>query len=436
MVDEALATRDGARRKGLKGAHIVIASSSKQTLRATTPRPSRTRAGATVRRCAPAPAALRLPGTPVPTSTSKPPATPAKTRRRGNAPTLQDVARAAGVSEMAASSALNGGRRGSARVSAETCERVLAAAHRLGYRPNATARALVNRRTDALGFVTHILGEDPNLYFLEVFSGVLQSATAAGQTTAVFTLNHWSEASVRIPALCDGRVDGLILLAPNLEDDLSGWLPSHTPLVSVHADRPMAGVPDIGTDDEAGAFAIVRRLLDIGHRRILHVGGPSGFSMTDQRVEGYLRAHAEAGVKPPRDHVIRAPLSVDGGREAMQEWMRHHRGQPLPQAVFGCNDAIAFGCIETLRSHGLRVPVDVSVVGYDNTYMARSAHMATVHQPLHEIGRRAVETLLQRIEARRQGEPHAPEPSNIILPTDIVTGETLAKPRKTRLAIA
>jgi DNA-binding LacI/PurR family transcriptional regulator len=370
----------------------------------------------------------------VPTSKPKPPATPPKTRRRSDAPTLADVARAAGVSEMAASSALNGGRRGSARVSAETCERVLAAAQRLAYRPNATARALANRRTNALGFVTHILGEEPNLYFLEVFSGVMQSATAAGQTTSVFTLSNWDEAPVRIPAMCDGRVDGLILLAPNLQDESLAWLPPHTPLVSVHADSPVAGVVNIGTDNEAGACAMVRRLLALGHRRILHVGGPMGFSMTDQRVEGYLRAHAEAGVKPPPGHVVRAPLSVDGGREAMREWMKRHRGRRLPEAVFGCNDAIAFGCIETLRSRGLRVPDDISVVGYDHTFMARSVHMATVHQPLHEMGRRAVEVLVQRIEALRRREPH-PGPSNIVLPTEIVTGGTLAEPRRTRLVI-
>jgi LacI family transcriptional regulator len=360
---------------------------------------------------------------------------PPKPRRRGDAPTLLDVARAAGVSEMAASSALNGGRRGSARVSAETCQRVQAAAQQLGYRPNATARALANRRTNALGFVTHILGEEPNLYFLEVFSGVMQAATAAGQTTAVFTLSNWEEAPARIPALCDGRVDGLILLAPNLQDDCSAWLPAQTPLVSVHADSPVAGVANIGTDNDAGACAMVRRLLALGHRRILHVGGPPGFAMTDQRVEGYLRAHAEAGVKPLRGHVVRAPLSVEGGREAMQAWLQHHRGGPLPQAVFGCNDAIAFGCIETLRSHGLRVPDDVSVVGYDHTFMARFVHMATVHQPLQEMGRRAVEVLVQRIEALRCGEPHS-GPSNIVLPTEIVPGMTLAGPRRTRLPIA
>jgi LacI family transcriptional regulator len=336
---------------------------------------------------------------------------------------------------MAASSALNGGRRGSARVSAETCERVQAAAQRLGYRPNATARALANRRTDAVGFVTNILGEEPNLYFLEVFSGVMQGATAAGQTTAVFTLGDWDEAPVRIPALCDGRVDGLILLAPKLRDDGSAWLPPHTPLVSVHADSPLTGVVNIESDNEAGAFAMVRQMLAIGHRRILHVGGPQGFSATDQRVGGYLRAHAEAGVKPPPGHVVRAPLSVDGGREAMQEWLQHHRGRPLPQAVFGGNDAIAFGCIETLRSRGLRVPDDVSVVGYDHTFMARSVNMATVRQPLHETGRRAVEVLVGRIEALRRGEPY-PGPFNIVLPTEIVAGQTLAGPRRTRLAIA
>ena len=86
---------------------------------------------------------------------------------------MKDVARAAGVSEMAASSALNGGRRGSARVSAETRERVLAEAQRLGYLPNASARALKTQRSNAVGFVTNILGEEPNLYFLEVFSGVM-----------------------------------------------------------------------------------------------------------------------------------------------------------------------------------------------------------------------------------------------------------------------
>lgn len=336
---------------------------------------------------------------------------------------------------MAASSALNGGRRGSARVSAETRERVLAAAQRLGYRPNATARALASQRTNALGLVTTFLGDEPNLYFLEVFSGVIQGATAAGQTTAVFTLGDWNEAPARIPALCDGRVDGLILLAPRLQDDGSAWLPPHTPMVSVHSERPARGVVNIDSDNEAGAYQMVRELLARGHRRILHVGGPLGLSGADRRVEGYLRAHAEAGVKPAAGHVVHARLDIEGGRQAMQAWLLHHRGRPLPEAVFGGNDAIAFGCMEALRAHGLRVPDDVSVVGYDHTVMARSVHMATVRQPLHEMGRRAVELLLQRVEAQRRNEPYT-GPLELVLPTEIVAGATLAGPRKAPLPIA
>jgi len=360
--------------------------------------------------------------------------TPPKTRRRGDAPTLVDVAREAGVSEMAASSALNGGRRGSARVSEETRERVVAAAQRLQYRPNATARALASKRTNAIGFVANFLGEEPNLYFLEVFSGVIQGATAAGQTTSVFTLGDWREAPARIPALCDGRVDGLILLGPRLQDDGSTWLPQHTPMVSVQADHAISGVANIESDDEAGACAMVQHLLALGHRRILHVAGPPGFSGADRRIDGYLRAHVAAGVNPAPDHIVHAPLTIDGGREAMQAWLARHRGRPLPQVVFGCNDAIAFGCIETLRAAGFRVPDDVSVVGYDHNLMARAVHMATVRQPLHETGRRAVEVLMQRIEAQRRNEPVG-APLNILLPTEIIPGATLGAPRRQRLAI-
>jgi LacI family transcriptional regulator len=338
------------------------------------------------------------------------------------------------VSEMAASSALNGGRRGSARVSAETRERVLAAAQRLRYQPNATARALASQRTNAIGCVADCLGDEPNLYFLEVFSGVIQGAAAAGQTAAVFTLGSWGEAPTRIPAICDGRVDGLILLAPRLRGDHLPWWPQHTPLVSVHADPLVDGMLNIESDDEAGAFAMVRHLLALGHRRILHVGGPAGMAGAERRVEGYLRAHAQAGVTPAPDHVVRSPLSVEGGREAMRAWLRRHRGDALPDAVFGCNDAIAFGCIEALRAQGLRVPDDISVVGYDHNLMARAVQMATVRQPLHEMGRRAVEVLLQRIEALRLGEP-VDGPFNIVLPTVIVPGATLAEPRRNAVAI-
>jgi len=365
----------------------------------------------------------------------KPVKAPAKTRRRRSSlPTLADVAREAGVSEMAAWSALNGGG-SSARVSSETRERVVAAAARLRYRPNATARALVSQRTNTIGFVANFTGEEPNLYFLEVFSGVVQGAAAAEQTTAIFSLHSWDEAPTRIPALCDGRVDGLVVLAPELEDDGTTWLPEHTPMVSVHANRLARGRVNLESDDEAGAYGMVRQMLALGHRRILHVAGPSGFPGADRRVDGYRRAHTELGVTPEPDLVVRSPFTTEGGRAAMQAWLESHRGRPLPEAVFGGNDAIAVGCMESLIARGLRVPDDISVAGFDNTLLARTLHMAAVRQPLLEMGRQAVEVLMQLIEAHRRGESYD-GPVNIVLPAKTVPGRTLSAPRKTALIVA
>lgn len=373
-------------------------------------------------------------GRPVPKSTPQPQAA-AQPRRRSNAATLADVAREAGVSQVAVSAVLNGAKT-SARTSAETRARVIAAAERLRYQPNATARALVRGRANAVGIVVSglDLGAETNVYFLEVFVGVIAGATRAGQTTCVFTLRDWDEARQRLPALCDGRVDGMILLAPWLDGAASDWMPASTPFVSVHANRTIAGVANVESDDEAGAFAMVSHMLALGHRRILHVGGPVGAAGADRRIEGYLRAHAAAGVEPPPGHLLRSAFTTEGGRAALQDWLRDHRGAPMPEAVLGGNDAIALGCMETLVARGLRVPADVSVVGFDDSLLARAAGIATVRQPLHEIGSRAVDVLVEHIEALQKKRPWQGPPS-IVLPSTVIPRPTLAQPRRDTITI-
>lgn len=357
-----------------------------------------------------------------------------RVRRHSAAATLADVGREAGVSQMAVSVVLNGAKT-SARISAETKARVLAAAERLRYRPNMAARALAHRRMNTIGVVTHLVGDEPNLYFLEVFSGIMRGATAAGQSATAFSLEGWYEAAQRIPSFCDGRVDGLIVLAPMLRDDASSWLPFHTPVVSVHANRRLSGVINLESDEEGGAFAIVQHMLQLGHRRILHVGGPAAALGAERRLAGYLRAHAAAGLQPPADHVVHSQFDAEAGRNALQAWLSQHAGAPLPHAVFGANDAIALGCVDVLQQRGLRVPGDVSVVGFDDTLIARAARLATVRQPLRELGRRAVQTLLGCIEARRQDGAYE-GPDNIVLPVEVVAGASLAPPRTTELLVA
>lgn len=354
-----------------------------------------------------------------------------KPTRARRAATLADVGREAGVSAMAASAVLNSPST-STRISKETRERVLAAAKKLSYRPNRTARGLVDRRMNTIGLVGILAGDEPNLYFLEVFDGLVQEAAARHQNVTVFNVGNWEQAYHLIPQYCDGRVDGLVLLAPMIEAPSSEWLPEHAPAVAVHPNRALPGVPSLRSDDEGGAFLATSRLLKLGHRRVLHVGGPDGSSGADLRQQGFERAFREAGLPLPPHHVVRGEFTAEGGSGALAAWLSAHRGQPLPEAIFAASDAMALGCMEQLRLRGLRVPEDVSLIGFDNTLFARAARLSTTAQPLGKLGRLAVQLLLEQIDAPDDAPPEAVD---LVLPTELIDRSTLAPPRQTALEI-
>ncbi len=356
-----------------------------------------------------------------------------KARTTRHAATLADVGREAGVSAMAASAVLNGAKT-SARISDETRDRILEAARRLNYRPNATARALTHRRMNTLGLATTLSRDELNQYFLEVFNGVIEAAAELGQNTTVFALPDWTQGAARIPQLCDGRIDGLILLAPLLGPEDARYLPDHTPIVSIHANVDFPGVINLESDEEAGAQAMVSHLLAMGHRRILHLAGPTHSLGARRRVDGYLRAHALAGVEPLPDHVVTGDFTTESARRLLTQWLDTHRGEDLPQAIFAGNDAIAMGCLDVLTARGLSVPQQISLIGFDDTVLARAARLATVRQPLRELGQRAARLLVDSVDAKL-GEAAPPTVTNLVLPTEFVVGATLGAPRSQPLRI-
>ncbi len=348
---------------------------------------------------------------------------PKQPKKPARAATLVDVGREAGVSAMAVSAVLNGVRT-SARIAPDTRARILEAAARLDYRPNAAARALIRRRMNTLGVVAVVEAGDLNHYFLEVFNGVLSAAARHGQNTTVFTLHDWERDARRIGAFCDGRIDGLVMIAPLINEEAASALPTHTPMVTVHANHALDGVVNLDPDEEAGSFALVSRLIELGHRRILHLAGPSGMLGAGRRVAGYRRALAQAGLPHDPGLVLEAGFNVPDGREATRRWLLSTTPDKRATAIFCANDAAAYGCVEALSASGLRVPDDVSVAGFDDTLLARACvpQLSSVRQPLRRMGERAVEILLDL--ARGAPAPRSPE----LFPTDPVLRASVATP--------
>jgi LacI family transcriptional regulator len=345
------------------------------------------------------------------------------------AATLADVGQAAGVSAMAASAVLNGAQT-SSRIAPETRERIMSAAARLRYRPNAAARALANRRMDTIGVAAVIDGGGLSSYFLEIFNGIIEAAARHEQNTTVFALHDWGRDPARLMKLCDGRIDGLILLAPKLNQETVKLLPDYTPFVAVHANEPLPNIVNIETDEERGAYEMMRLIIAQGHRRIMHIAGPSYLLGAERRLRAYKRALASARIPVDEELIVPVPYLIrDRGREAMQRWLREHVGAPLPQALFCINDSVATGCLEALAEVGLRVPEDISVVGFDDTIAARTTvpQLATVRQPLRAMGNRAVEVLMYRI-AEHSGAARVVSLDPIVFPVDIVTRGSLGPP--------
>jgi LacI family transcriptional regulator len=356
----------------------------------------------------------------------------ARKKKSTRAATLADVGRAAGVSAMAVSAALNETRT-SARISAGTKAKILRAAEQLGYRPNIAARALVKRRMNTIGVSVLWEGNELNNYFVEIFNGIIEAASRHGQNTTVFTFHNWSEDMNRVSSVCDGRIDGMILVAPVFTKALAALLPRHTPFVALHANTETESVVNLETNEERGAKEMVNRLIQLGHKRIMHLSGNRGLVGAERRIKGYREALEEAGLPFDPELLVESRFAAIDGCKSMLAWMDAHKGGPLPDAIFCANDAIAMGCLEALASRSIRVPDDVSVCGFDDTLAARTTvpQLSTVRQPLRAMGSRAVDILMKRIDALHGKGPDVTE-SPVVFDTVVVLRDSVAKPQKAK----
>jgi len=328
-------------------------------------------------------------------------------------PTIVDVAADAGVSKTSVSFAFNT----PDRLRPETLARIRRSAATLGYRPKVAPRTVGHARHGTIAVLApQGLGMMfANPYFGEFAAGALAESEAAG-----FTVQFISPLHGPIGQATSGHgVAGIVAIGiradgPEIEDIGQ----SGVPLVSVDSE-PAPGIPSLTVDDEAGARTAADYLLDLGHRAFLIVSlGPfpsptgSPWTVRARRMAGYSGALADRGIVLSADSVVYGHASVPGGSEAFtRAWESGQR----PTAVIAMCDAIAIGVIQAARDLGLRVPADLSVVGFDDIELARFTEppLTTVRQPVRDKGREAVRLLLSsparrvdRVETRTQLETH------------------------------
>jgi DNA-binding LacI/PurR family transcriptional regulator len=326
-------------------------------------------------------------------------------------PTIKDVAAAAEVSASTVSAVLNG----SAPTSPGVRERVANAVALLGYQAEAHARNLRRRRAHAVGLV---IPDPSNPFFIEVAMGVQSKALESGMVVVLCATDEAAELDAYCAHLLQARyVDGLIFTSGGhrLPGEL-GLLGSKVPVVmadDLFADAPY---PFVGSDNRGGAQTAARLALDHGHRRIAILAGPPEVWTAEQRLAGYLDELAKEGLAPAT--VIRGDYRVQSGRQASAAIL-----ESGATTVLAANDLMAIGLIQTCLQAGVRIPGDLSVVGFDDiptaSYLA--PQLSTVRQPGREIGRAAMAALLSQLAG------HTPD-DRLLLPTQLVVRDTLGTP--------
>jgi DNA-binding LacI/PurR family transcriptional regulator len=333
--------------------------------------------------------------------------------------TIEDVAALAGVSRQTVSRVLND----RDYVADETRACVLAAIEELDYRPNAVARSMVAGRTCTLGCIS------PNLTDY-TFARIIESAQAEARRQGYFILTGSAPTEPDVEPLLEEmlrrRVDGLLILNPRADDRYRYFLPlieKGTAVVYLGNSPHDEPVSSVRCDDRQGGYRATRYLIDLGHTAIATFSGPINEECTLDRLEGYRQALSQAGLDFDPALTVSGDWSATSGYQAARRLLE--AGDAF-SAIFAQNDRMAMGTIRALREAGHRVPVDVSVIGFDDIPMASyfDPPLTTLHQLLEELGRQAARLLIETIH-----NPHRP-PDQMLIQARLVERASCAPIRQ------
>ena len=326
--------------------------------------------------------------------------------RRGRAPTIDDVARAAEVSISTVSRVL----RGVPDVRDETRQHVQQVIAELGYRPSPIARALVSGQTRLLAL---LVADIANPFYPQLAKSLEDEAKRFDYSIVICsTGDRPSETRRYLERLCHQGVDGIIHASVGRDEQvLLDELHDNRRVVFTNRRPVSADVSLVVSDNRDGAVQLTRHLLELGHRRIGLVGGPDFATNATERLEGFRSAMDEVASAEPL--VVKGDFSTESGKAALREWL----ADDPPTAVIAINDAVALGALEYLIERGIRVPEDIALAGFDGVQLAASPALSltTVDQHIDKMARRAVRVLLRQL-----AEPPGARPVREVLATQLV----------------
>ncbi len=313
---------------------------------------------------------------------------PVDASKHGRAVTSYDVARRAGVSQSAVSRCFTPG----GSVSKATRAKIMKAVESLGYRPNAIARSLITQRSNMVAIIVANIGFHP-----EFTACISRCFSARGLHVLLFTLDHEADADRVVDQIWQYRVDGVIAAVSLPSPHIKAFGDRRTPLVFLNRFASDIPINSVCCDQVEGERMLVDRLLAAGHRRFGIIAGPADSTVSLQRVEEAVHRLGQAGVSDVQ--IVSGEFTYESGRAALLDLASRRSG--VPEAVICANDMMAIGGMDAVRHDlGLRVPEDVSVVGFDGLAQAywASFDLVTIRQPVTAMVEAAVDMLMARVD--------------------------------------
>jgi LacI family transcriptional regulator len=332
----------------------------------------------------------------------------------GRRVTSQDVAKHAGVSRTTVSFVLNNIE--GVQISAETRERVVKAAQDLGYVPDATAQSLASGRTKTIGLVLnrapHHIATD--VYITQILDVLVEEVRKVGMRLLLEIVEETHPIEAYLDLVDSKRIDGVLFSGPRTDDQaLQTLLEKGFPTVLM-GDLPNSDFFTVDIDNRAAAYQAAEYLVSLGHRRIgMITNAAAHYTASRERLEGYKTALAHHQINCPENLIRFGDFTPESGHQQMLSLLSEPE---RPTAVFVASDAVAMGALAAIHEHGLRVPTDISLVGFDDVPLAQylDPPLTTIHLPAQSMARLACQMLMELIQG------HTPEEKQILLNTDLI----------------